>query len=71
MLGIYFAIRAGVNTGIITIIWRSSMFTSALADYIIYGTSLRYYHWIGLIACLACTVLIGISKIVSTHSEVT
>ena len=47
------------------------MFMSAIADKVIYGTSLRYYHWIGMIACLACTVLIGVSKVVGApHHQI-
>jgi len=62
-LGIYFAIEANVNTGIITIIWRSAIFITALLDYLLNGTKLKYFHWIGLASCMLCTVLLGVSKI--------
>ena len=68
-MGIYYAIRANVNTGIVTIIWRGSIFVTALFDYIIYGQRLKYYHFIGLFACVGCTVLTGVSKMVYNDDE--
>jgi drug/metabolite transporter (DMT)-like permease len=62
---LFSAVYANINTGVITIIWRSSVFMAAFADYILFGTQLKYYHWIGLVLCVTCTVLIGLSKVVS------
>ena len=38
---------------------------AAFADYILFGQKLKYYHWIGLVSCVTCTVLIGLSKVVT------
>jgi len=62
---LFSAVYANINTGVITIIWRSSVFMAAFADYILFGQKLKYYHWIGLVSCVTCTVLIGLSKVVT------
>jgi drug/metabolite transporter (DMT)-like permease len=61
---LFTSVYANINPGVITIIWRSSIFLSALADYILFGQKLKYYHFIGLISCVTCNVLIVLSKIV-------
>jgi len=52
-----------MNAGVLGVIWRSAVFLAALADYIFFGVTFKYYHYIGCVACVSCTVLIGISKI--------
>ena len=66
---LFCAVYANINTGVITIIWRSSVFMAALADYIIFGQKLKYYHFIGLISCVTCTVLIALSKVVTPDAK--
>lgn len=61
-LNLYFSERAGINAGIITIIWRFSVFMTAFAERFIFGIKLKYFHWIGLISIFICTVLIGLNK---------
>ena len=59
MLNIYYANLAGVNIGLITVIWRISIFMGAFSDYLIFGQKLKYYHYIGLILIFMCSVLIA------------
>lgn len=53
----YYSIRSGVNSGVITVIWRLTVLLSAVADYFMYGIKLRYYHIVGLasifLSCIA------------------
>ena len=42
---------------------------AALADYIIFGQKLKYYHFIGLVSCVTCTVLIALSKVVTPDAK--
>ena len=63
MLDIYFANKANVNTGIITIIWKTAIFITLFFDYFLHGTKLFYFHWIGLFSCMLCTIFMGVSNI--------
>jgi len=56
----FFATKAGINVGVITVIWSVNPLLMALADRIIYKTKLKYYHYIGLISILICTVIIAV-----------
>jgi hypothetical protein len=66
---LYTATLAGINTGLITIIWRSSTFLSALADYLLFSQKLEYFHYIGLVACVVCTICIAFSKVIYPESH--
>ena len=59
-LNIYFAEEAGINVGLVTIIWRVSVFIGALLDYIYFKTKLKYYHFLGLILMVVCVVIISV-----------
>ena len=63
ILSIYYAGMAHVNAGIITIIWRAAVFTTAVADWLWFGQKLKYYHHIGLLAIVICVGLISWAKI--------
>ena len=56
----YFATEAGINVGLITVIWSVNPLLMAIADRIIYKTHLKYYHYIGLIAIMICTIIIAL-----------
>ena len=61
-LNLYFADKAGVNAGIMTVIWRLNVFMSAFSDRIMYKQELKYFHVVGLVSITVCVVLIGIDK---------
>lgn len=63
----YFANTAGVNVGVITTIWSVNPLFMAVADYLIYGQRLQYFHIIGLIAIVACTICISLSSVVGAQ----
>lgn len=54
-----FSQKAGINVGVVTIIWRAGVFTSALGDYLFFGTKLQYFHMIGLVAITACILVLN------------
>ena len=56
----YFASEAGINVGVITVIWSINPLLMAFFDRIIYKTQLKYYHYIGLITIMICTAIIAI-----------
>jgi drug/metabolite transporter (DMT)-like permease len=56
----YFATEAGINVGLITVIWSVNPLLMAIADRIIYKTHLKYYHYIGLLAIMICTIIIAL-----------
>lgn len=60
MLTMYFATKAGINVGVVTVIWSVNPLLMALADKIVYQTKLKYYHYIGLLAIMLCTVCIAL-----------
>jgi len=54
-----FSQKAGINVGVVTIIWRVGVFTSALGDYFFFGTKLKYFHILGLLAITACILVLN------------
>lgn len=56
----YFATEAGINVGVVTVIWSVNPLLMAMADRIIYKTQLKYYHYIGLLSIMICTVIIAL-----------
>ena len=60
MLTMYFATDAGINVGVVTVIWSVNPLLMALADRIIYKTKLKYYHYVGLLAIMICTIVIAL-----------
>ena len=56
----YFATEAGMNVGVVTVIWSVNPLLMAFADRVIYKTYLKYYHYIGLLSIMVCTVIIAL-----------
>lgn len=56
----YFATAASINVGVITVIWSITPLLMALADRIIYKFHLKYYHFIGMISMMVCTIFIAL-----------
>jgi len=57
-----FSQKAGINVGVVTLIWRAGVFTSALGDYLFFGQNLQYFHMIGLIAITACIIVLNLKN---------
>ena len=64
MGSLYFAGRANMNTGIITVIWAMNPLIVAIMEYIGYKVSLSYNHAVGMMAVIVCAVLLSLSGIV-------
>jgi drug/metabolite transporter (DMT)-like permease len=54
----FFAAEAGINVGLITVIWSVNPLLMAFADYVINKQHLKSYHYVGLISIAICTVII-------------
>ena len=63
LLNVFFAERAGINLGLITIAWRASILFGAFMDFIIFKEKLKYYHFLGLILIVSCVTLISIDHL--------
>jgi multidrug transporter EmrE-like cation transporter len=60
----YLANQAGINVGVISTIWCVFPLYAALADYLIYKTKLEYFHWVGLICIIICSLFISVQGII-------
>lgn len=56
----WFAALANVNIGLITVIWAVNPFFMSVADYLIFKHSLKYFHWIGLVAIVGSTIILSL-----------
>lgn len=61
---VYFAGKAGINIGIITILWCIDPVYLAIADFFLNGQRLNYNHFIGIFIMLCCSVIISLSDYV-------
>lgn len=71
-----YAARANINVGVIITIWSVNPLFMAICDKLIFGQELRYFHTLGMLAIVICTVVIslagmGSDKHVSSHTEAT
>jgi drug/metabolite transporter (DMT)-like permease len=62
------AISAGINVGLVVVIWAINPFTSALMDYLVYGQPLFRYHIVGMTGLLICAVLVAVGTSFGTES---
>ena len=51
---------AGINVGVIIVIWSINPLMISFCDRLIYKTHLKYYHYIGLIFIMVCTIIIAL-----------
>ena len=63
-LTMFFANRADINVGVIITIWSINPFFNSIADYYINGEKMHYYHIIGLLSILLCSVAICMKDII-------
>ena len=69
MLTMFTAKLAGVNVGVIITIWSINPLFMALLDYLFFGQKLKYYHVIGTISIVICTIVISLSGVVLGSGE--
>jgi multidrug transporter EmrE-like cation transporter len=62
---LFFANKANINVGLITTIWSVNPLFMAIMDSIMFHQKLQYYHHIGMVAIVACTVVLSLSGVVS------
>ena len=68
-LTMYFANRANINVGLITTIWSVNPLFLAFMDSLIFGQKLQYFHHIGMIAIVICTIALSLSGVISPKTE--
>jgi len=61
----WFASLAQVNIGIITVIWSINPLYMALTDYLIFNKTMYYYHHLGTLLIVSCTVLLALSPMIT------
>jgi len=66
-LSLFSAQLANVNPGIITTIWSTNPLFSAIADAIFFKQTLKYFHYVGMFALIACGILISLRDIIYTQ----
>lgn len=66
----YFAAEANVNVGVITTIWSVNPLFMAIVDYIVFKQQLKYYHVLGTISIVLCTIVISLSGVVEGKGDV-
>jgi drug/metabolite transporter (DMT)-like permease len=64
----YFANRSPVNVGVIITIWSIEPFFNSVADYFIYGQKMHYYHIIGVMSMVICSVVICMKDFMESES---
>jgi drug/metabolite transporter (DMT)-like permease len=65
----YLTNQAGINVGLITTIWAIFPLYSAIADRLLFGTRLYYFHWLGLLSIIACSLFIGAQGIIDVENQ--
>lgn len=77
-LGVYMTIiytfdvanRAGLNIGISTSIWAINPFMTAVLDNLLYGTQIKLYQNVGMLALAICGILVSLSEFVNNETVV-
>ena len=57
-LTMYFANLAEINVGVIITIWSINPFFNSIADYYLNDEKMHYYHVIGLVSMLMCSIAV-------------
>lgn len=66
---VYFAVEAGVNTGVIISIWSITPFFAALADYVMFRQTLKPNQVIGITMFVICIVLLSLKDVIEGKVE--
>ena len=63
-LTMFFSALAQVNVGLITTIWSVNPLFMAIMDFIIFKQKLYYYHLVGTISIVICTIVLSLTSVV-------
>ena len=63
ILTMWFSGLARINVGVITTIWAVNPLFLAIFDSIIFKQKLFYYHYIGMLSIVGCTLIISLSRL--------
>ena len=66
----FFANRSSINVGVIITIWSINPFFNSIADYYFYNEKMVYYHFIGLVSILLCSIAICMKDFTSTEVKI-
>lgn len=66
---VYFAVEAGVNTGIIISLWSITPFLAAIVDYVMFRQVLKLNQIIGIILFVICIVLLSMKDTIEGRHE--
>ena len=66
----FFATLTKINAGIITTIWCVNPLLMAITDWCFFGIRLEYYHYIGMFAIVACTVILSLNGVFKNEEPV-
>jgi drug/metabolite transporter (DMT)-like permease len=61
---LYFAERAEINSGTITTIWNAGPLFTSIMDLIMFNQAMKYYHIIGMVALVLCSVLLSLQDLI-------
>ena len=62
---------AGMNIGISVSLWQIGPFFIAITDWVIYGVSLRFFQFLGMLALVTMAVLVSLSDVFYPKEEET
>ena len=65
----WFADLAQINVGVITVIWSINPLYMAAVDYFLFKIKLKYFHFIGTIMIVGCTVLLALKPFIIPNED--
>ena len=68
---IHFAVKAQINPGVVSTIWSIDPIIMAVADYVWFGQKLQYYHHVGIVSIVACSIVLSLSDFIDADSPST
>ena len=69
-LTLFFSKRAKINPGIITTIWSVDPLFMAFSDKVFFKQKMEYYHYVGMMAIIVCSVILSMSDYVYSEEVV-
>ena len=63
-LTMWFSALAQINVGLITVIWSLNPLYMAACDYFLFNEKLKYFHIIGTVLIVACTILLSLKPLI-------
>lgn len=68
-LTLYFSKRAHINAGIIMTFWAMDPLLMAFTDRVIFKQRIEYFHYIGMLAIIACSAVLSLSDYVYSEEK--